>query len=101
MGMHTYIHTCLYLFLFCSKELWPVMDRWIKYRKGHRNIASTPDTIVASVLRLIGELSPVLNLFLLLMPSWWESKCGVMINVDGNFTMTDLTAIRVGTFALN
>lgn len=39
-----------------SKELWPVMDRWIKYRKGHPNIAYTPDIIVASVLRLIGRL---------------------------------------------
>lgn len=82
MGMHTYIHTCLYLFLFCSKELWPVMDKWIKYRKGHANVAYTPDIIVASVLRLIGELSLVLNLFLLLMLSWRESTCGIMINVD-------------------
>lgn len=39
-----------------SKELWPVMDKWIKYRKGHANIAYTPDIIVASVLRLIGRL---------------------------------------------
>nr|XP_036871305.1 little elongation complex subunit 1 isoform X1 [Manis javanica]XP_036871307.1 little elongation complex subunit 1 isoform X1 [Manis javanica] len=39
-----------------SKELWPVMDRWIKYRKGHANIAYTPDIIIASVLRLIGRL---------------------------------------------
>lgn len=39
-----------------SKELWPVMDKWIKYRKGHSNIAYTPDIIVASVLRLIGRL---------------------------------------------
>lgn len=38
-----------------SKELWPVMDKWIKYRKGHSNIAYTPDVIVASVLRLIGK----------------------------------------------
>lgn len=41
--------------LFSSKELWPVMDKWIKYRKGHSNIAYTPDVIVASVLRLIGK----------------------------------------------
>lgn len=84
MGVHTFIHihTCLYLLLSCSKELWPVMDRWIKYRKGHPNIAYTPDIIVASVLRLIGELSLVLNLFLLLMLSWWESNCGIMVNVD-------------------
>ncbi|XP_060047118.1 little elongation complex subunit 1 isoform X2 [Erinaceus europaeus] len=39
-----------------SKELWPVMDKWIKYRKGHANIAYTPDIIVASILRLIGRL---------------------------------------------
>lgn len=58
------------------------MDKWIKYRKGHANVAYTPDIIVASVLRLIGELSLVLNLFLLLMLSWRESTCGIMINVD-------------------
>lgn len=46
------------------------MDKWIKYRKGHANIAYTPDIIIASILRLIGELSVVLNLFLLLMISW-------------------------------
>ncbi|XP_008249422.3 little elongation complex subunit 1 [Oryctolagus cuniculus] len=39
-----------------SKELWPVMDKWIKHRKGHANIAHTPDVIIASVLRLIGRL---------------------------------------------
>uniref|UniRef100_A0A8C3VK01 Interactor of little elongation complex ELL subunit 1 n=1 Tax=Catagonus wagneri TaxID=51154 RepID=A0A8C3VK01_9CETA len=39
-----------------SKELWPVMDKWIKYRKGRANVAHTPDIIVASVLRLIGRL---------------------------------------------
>ncbi|KAK2496099.1 hypothetical protein MC885_019530 [Smutsia gigantea] len=39
-----------------SKELWPVMDKWIKYRKGHANITYTPDIIIASVLRLIGRL---------------------------------------------
>ncbi|XP_021064124.1 little elongation complex subunit 1 [Mus pahari] len=39
-----------------SKELWPLMDKWVKYRKGHSNIAYTPDVIVASVLRLIGRL---------------------------------------------
>lgn len=84
MGVHTFIHihTCLYLLLFCSKELWPVMDKWIKYRKGHPNIAYIPDIIIASALRLIGELSLVLDLFLLLTLSWWESKCGIMIRVD-------------------
>ncbi|KAM7148907.1 little elongation complex subunit 1 isoform 2-T2 [Molossus nigricans] len=39
-----------------SKELWPVMDKWIKYRKGHANIAYIPDIIIASILRLIGRL---------------------------------------------
>nr|XP_020010251.1 little elongation complex subunit 1 isoform X1 [Castor canadensis] len=39
-----------------SKELWPVMDKWIKHRKGHANIAYTPDVIIASILRLIGRL---------------------------------------------
>ncbi|XP_063114013.1 little elongation complex subunit 1 isoform X3 [Cavia porcellus] len=39
-----------------SKELWPVMDKWIKYRKGHTNVAYTPDVIIASILRLIGRL---------------------------------------------
>ncbi|XP_045855418.1 little elongation complex subunit 1 isoform X2 [Meles meles] len=39
-----------------SKELWPVMDKWIKYRKGHANVAYTPDIIIASILRLIGRL---------------------------------------------
>lgn len=39
-----------------SKELWPVMDKWIKYRKGHTNITYTPDIIIASILRLIGRL---------------------------------------------
>lgn len=34
------------------------MDKWIKYRKGHSNIAYTPDVIVASVLRLIGKSLP-------------------------------------------
>ena len=50
MGMDMYL-----VMLFSSKELWPVMDKWIKYRKGHSNIAYTPDVIVASVLRLIGK----------------------------------------------
>ncbi|XP_074061355.1 little elongation complex subunit 1 [Macrotis lagotis] len=39
-----------------SKELWPIMDKWIKHRKGHLNIAYTPDIIVALILRLIGRL---------------------------------------------
>ncbi|XP_072461483.1 little elongation complex subunit 1 isoform X1 [Notamacropus eugenii] len=39
-----------------SKELWPIMDKWIKHRKGHLNIEYTPDIIVALILRLIGRL---------------------------------------------
>ncbi|XP_030065507.1 little elongation complex subunit 1 isoform X2 [Microcaecilia unicolor] len=42
-----------------SKELWPIMDKWVKHRKGHTNIASTPHIIVAAVLRLIGRLSQI------------------------------------------
>ncbi|XP_044521303.1 little elongation complex subunit 1 [Gracilinanus agilis] len=43
-----------------SKELWPVMDKWIKHRKGHLNIAYTPDIIVALILRLIAyEILPL------------------------------------------
>lgn len=33
-----------------------MMDKWIKYRKGHTNITYTPDIIIASILRLIGKL---------------------------------------------
>lgn len=54
MSMRTLIHTRALLLLY-SKELWPVMDKWIKYRKGHANIAYIPDVIIASILRLIGE----------------------------------------------
>ncbi|XP_055288742.1 little elongation complex subunit 1-like isoform X2 [Moschus berezovskii] len=32
------------------------MDKWIKCRKGHPNIAYIPDIIIASALRLIGRL---------------------------------------------
>ncbi|XP_067385763.1 little elongation complex subunit 1 isoform X2 [Emydura macquarii macquarii] len=42
-----------------SKELWPVMDKWVKHRKGHETIPSTPDIIVASTLRLIGRLCQI------------------------------------------
>nr|XP_033785640.1 little elongation complex subunit 1 isoform X2 [Geotrypetes seraphini] len=42
-----------------SKELWPIMDKWVKHRKEHTNIASTPNIIVAAVLRLIGRLSQI------------------------------------------
>lgn len=56
-----------FVLLFSSKELWPVMDKWIKYRKGHSNVAYTPDVIIASILRLIGELSVLLLSFSLLL----------------------------------
>lgn len=39
-----------------SKELWPVMDKWIKNRVGNGNSSSPSDIVVAAVLRLIGEL---------------------------------------------
>ncbi|XP_038626426.1 little elongation complex subunit 1 [Tachyglossus aculeatus] len=39
-----------------SKELWPVMDTWIRHRKGNTNTTCPPDIIVASILRLIGRL---------------------------------------------
>nr|XP_006127354.1 little elongation complex subunit 1 [Pelodiscus sinensis] len=42
-----------------SKELWPVMDKWVKHRKGHETIPPTPDIIVASTLRLIGRLGQI------------------------------------------
>jgi hypothetical protein len=62
MGVHLFM-------LFYSKELWPVMDKWIKHRKGHANIAYTPDVIIASILRLIGELFFIVFFFLLLIVS--------------------------------
>ncbi|KAL8194255.1 UNVERIFIED_CONTAM: hypothetical protein K2H54_010178 [Gekko kuhli] len=42
-----------------SKELWPLMDRWIKNRPGGGNASSPSDVIVATVLRLIGRLSQI------------------------------------------
>ncbi|XP_077166174.1 little elongation complex subunit 1 isoform X2 [Paroedura picta] len=42
-----------------SKELWPIMDKWIKNRKGSGNASSPSDVIVATVLRLIGRLSQI------------------------------------------
>ncbi|CAM4513876.1 unnamed protein product [Caretta caretta] len=42
-----------------SKELWPVMDQWVKHRKGHETVPPTPDIIVASTLRLIGRLGQI------------------------------------------
>lgn len=40
------------------------MDKWVKYRKGHTNVAYTPDIIIASILRLIGETRLSLSLSL-------------------------------------
>ncbi|KYO34675.1 KIAA0947-like isoform B [Alligator mississippiensis] len=42
-----------------SKELWPLMHKWIQHRKGHEAVQSIPDIIVASALRLIGRLSQI------------------------------------------
>ncbi|XP_028593899.2 little elongation complex subunit 1 isoform X1 [Podarcis muralis] len=42
-----------------SKELWPIMDKWIKNRKGNGNVSSPSDIIVATVLRLIGRLGQI------------------------------------------
>jgi hypothetical protein len=84
MGMDMYL-----VMLFSSKELWPVMDKWIKYRKGHSNIAYTPDVIVASVLRLIGKSAwqhqPYFSRSAFLPQCsgcLWHSKCGVDTYTD-------------------
>ncbi|XP_068008710.1 little elongation complex subunit 1 isoform X1 [Melanerpes formicivorus] len=42
-----------------SKVLWPSMDKWIKKRKGHETAQSIPDSVIASILRLIGRLSHI------------------------------------------
>ncbi|KAM8966996.1 little elongation complex subunit 1 [Pelodytes ibericus] len=39
-----------------SKELWPVLDKWVKFKKGRVNVPFIPDIIVAAVLRLVGRL---------------------------------------------
>ncbi|XP_069770305.1 little elongation complex subunit 1 isoform X2 [Narcine bancroftii] len=41
---------------FIRKEVWPVMDKWMKRRKGHRNVLHIQDVTVAGVMRLIGRL---------------------------------------------
>lgn len=69
------------------------MDKWIKYRKGHANIAYTPDVIIAAVLRLIGESSPSLNAFSLL-----TGPCGEQGGVRSRLSMelhlrTDFAAV--------
>lgn len=52
-----------------------MMDKWIKHRKGHANIAYIPDVIIASILRLIGEPSLLLNCVVRLVTPWWGEKC--------------------------
>ncbi|XP_032904049.1 little elongation complex subunit 1 [Amblyraja radiata] len=47
----TWTHDC-----FIRKEVWPVMDKWMKRRKGHRNVLHIQDVTVAGVMRLIGCL---------------------------------------------
>ncbi|XP_069075801.1 little elongation complex subunit 1 [Pleurodeles waltl] len=42
-----------------SKELWPIMDKWVKYKKGCLNVTFISDITVAAVLRLIGRLSQI------------------------------------------
>ncbi|XP_069469814.1 little elongation complex subunit 1 [Ambystoma mexicanum] len=42
-----------------SKELWPVMDKWVKHRKGHMKVVVISDIIVATALRLVGRLSQI------------------------------------------
>ncbi|XP_075682948.1 little elongation complex subunit 1 [Rhinoderma darwinii] len=39
-----------------SKELWPILDKWVKRKKGNLTLPLVPDIIVATVLRLIGHL---------------------------------------------
>ncbi|XP_053323814.1 little elongation complex subunit 1 [Spea bombifrons] len=39
-----------------SKELWPILDKWIKHKKGNVNVQFVPDITVATVLRLLGRL---------------------------------------------
>ncbi|XP_074843985.1 little elongation complex subunit 1 isoform X2 [Carettochelys insculpta] len=42
-----------------SKELWPVMDKWVRHRKGKETVPPTSDIIVASTFRLIGRLGQI------------------------------------------
>ncbi|XP_063154794.1 little elongation complex subunit 1 isoform X2 [Candoia aspera] len=42
-----------------SKELWPIMDNWIKNRNSNGSISSSSDIIIATVLRLIGRLGQI------------------------------------------
>ncbi|XP_038653118.1 little elongation complex subunit 1 isoform X2 [Scyliorhinus canicula] len=47
----TWTHDC-----FIRKEVWPVMDKWMKRRKGQNSILHIKDVTVAGVMRLIGCL---------------------------------------------
>ncbi|XP_026528299.1 little elongation complex subunit 1 isoform X2 [Notechis scutatus] len=42
-----------------SKELWPIMDNWIKNRSGNGSTSSSSNIIIATVLRLIGHLGQI------------------------------------------
>ncbi|XP_077348070.1 little elongation complex subunit 1 isoform X2 [Lithobates pipiens] len=37
-----------------SKELWPLLDKWVKRKKGNPNVSFVSDILVATVLRLVG-----------------------------------------------
>ncbi|XP_056376793.1 little elongation complex subunit 1 [Hyla sarda] len=39
-----------------SKELWPILDKWVRRKKGNLTFQFVPDIIVATVLRLVGHL---------------------------------------------
>ncbi|XP_040290253.1 little elongation complex subunit 1 [Bufo bufo] len=39
-----------------SKELWPILDKWVKRKKGNLTVQFIPDIIISTVLRLIGHL---------------------------------------------
>ncbi|XP_043545574.1 little elongation complex subunit 1 isoform X3 [Chiloscyllium plagiosum] len=41
---------------FIRTEVWPVMDKWMKRRRGQANMPNVPDATVAGVMRLIGHL---------------------------------------------
>ncbi|XP_072139373.1 little elongation complex subunit 1 [Mobula birostris] len=41
---------------FIRKEAWPVMDKWMKRRKGYQNVLHVQDVTVAGIMRLIGCL---------------------------------------------
>lgn len=85
-AFHIRVRICMcmyiYILLFFSKELWPVMDKWIKYRKGHANIAYTPDIIIASILRLIGELSVLIKCLLLLITYYICGRISVIMRIS-------------------